>query len=154
LIHAEHTIAIRAPIADVFAAATDPWRAPEWNPGVVEITDFSGYPIGEGTTWNQMTMLAGRLMTLRARVQRYDAPREGVIEISGDQRGRVWTRCRREGDVTIVTNGIEVEPPGGLVGRLAGPMIHGVMARELAHSMERQRETLEREARTGGSGTA
>ena len=153
MITVEHSISIHAPIDRVFAALTDPRRAPEWNPSVIEVTDFSGYPVREGSTWRQLTSIAGRQMSLHARVIRYVPPSEGLIEISGDQRGRVWTLCRAEGDVTIVTNGVAIEPPGGMMGRLAGPMIQGVMARELARSTERQRETLEREA-YGGPGSA
>lgn len=141
----EETIDIRGPIEGVFHALTDPRRAPEWNPGIVEVTGLT-YPIELGSSWTQVMTVMGRTLTVRCRVRRYEVPTYGELEVSGDQRGRVWTRCEARGAMTHVSQGIEFEPPaGGTFGSLAAGVIKGMMKRELVRSARRQRETLERE---------
>jgi uncharacterized membrane protein len=150
----EHTVKIRAPIEAVFTAATDPKRAPEWNPNVIEVRDVT-YPLQEGSTWKQITVVMGRQVTLNCRVVRFGPPHEGDLEVSGDLRGRIWTRCQSDGTETQVTQGIEFEPPGGSLVRMAAGLLRPTVQRELKQSMERQRTTLEQESGgIGGSGTA
>jgi uncharacterized protein YndB with AHSA1/START domain len=143
---------IKAPIGDVFAAVTDPHRAGEWSPRVVEISEVSPYPPREGTTWRQTAGLAGQTATMTCRIVRFDPPREGVLEIvGGDLGGRLTTRCQDVAGRTRVDQVLEFNVPGGIKGRMmsaaAGPMLH----REMSHALARLRETLEREA-GGGHG--
>lgn len=149
----EQSIDIRAPIERVFAVVTDPRRGPEWNPSIVEVSDFSGYPIYPGTTWQQVVMVLGKPMRLMCRVQEYVAPYSGVIEVSGDQRGRIWTRCDASGGVTRVTQGMDFIPPGGMLGRLGMGMMRGRIQQELYGTMVRQRDALDAEGGDDGSGT-
>lgn len=141
----EESILIRAPIGPVFTALTDPRRSVEWNPSIVELGDVSG-PVREGTIWRQTVMMMGRPMKLNCRVERYFPPQEGVIAISGDQRGQVWTRCVPSPEGTWVTQGIDFEPPGGMLGRLMSGAIAPAIKRELVQTMRRQKEVLEGES--------
>src|SRR6266536_1414876 len=118
--HVEYTLDIQAPIDAVFAAATDPRRAPEWNHEVVEVADVSPGPTRVGTQWRQPTMMGGRVMNLICRVIHYDPPREGVLTVSGDQRARIALRCASIPAGTRLTQSIDFDPPGGLLGKLAG----------------------------------
>lgn len=149
----EQTIEIRAPIERVFDALTDPRRGPEWNPNIVEVTDFSGYPVHEGTTWRQVVMMLGRPMRLTCRVAEFQPPYAGVVEISGDQRGRIWTRCAERGAATHVVQGMEFVPPGGALGRLGAGMMRGRIQQELHGTMVRQRDALMAEGGDDGSRT-
>jgi hypothetical protein len=149
----EESIDITGPIASVFATVTDPRRAPEWNPSVVEVDNFSGYPIQPGTTWEQVVMVLGKPMRLLCRVTEYAAPHSGVIEVSGAQRGRIWTRCQALGDVTRVTQGMDFIPPGGMLGRLGVSVMKGRIQQELYKTMIRQRDALEIGRGNDGSGT-
>ena len=140
----EETVDVRAPIEDVFEAVTDPIRIPEWNASVIEVQDFSGYPVGIGSTWRQSISVAGRVLNLVCTVDRYDPPREGSFQVSGDQQGYVWTICQDMGGLTRLTQGVDFEPPGGMLGKMMGPVIASAMRQEIARTMQRQREALEK----------
>lgn len=150
----EETDEIRAPVGVVFAALTDPERAADWNPDIVRVWDISG-PIGPGATWRQDVMMAGRMMRLQCRVMEYEPPRRGLIQVTGDQQGRVWTVCEPVRGGTRVTQGIEFQAPGGMLGALMGGAVSGIVRRELQGAMKRQKAALEGESGgQGGSGTA
>ncbi len=141
----EQSIDIHAPLDRVFDAVTDPRRAPEWNPDIVEFGDFSGYPVHPGTTWRQTVVVMGRRMRLVCRVAEYNAPDVGVIEITGDQHGRVWTRCQAVDGVCRLTQGMEFTLPGGFLGRLGAGFVKGRIEQELYGTMLRQKQAMETE---------
>lgn len=147
----EESVDIPAPIEAVFTALTDPQRGPEWNLSIVEVTDFSGYPVQVGTTWVQVVMMLGRPMRLTCRVREYQPPHQGLVEVSGAQRGRIWTRCQDLGGTTRVVQGMDFTPPGGVLGRIGMGMLKGQIQREMHDSMMRQRDTLAGMGGTGGS---
>lgn len=150
----EESIDIGAQPEVVFAAITDPRRAGEWNPNVIEVSDVDPYPARLGTTWRQRTVILSRPVDLSCQVVQFDPPHAGVLKISGPQRGRITTRCSPIPGGTRVSQAIEFEPPGGLLGRvganLATPAIHA----ELTRTLQRMRETLEREGGARGSASA
>ncbi|GAC1396447.1 MAG: hypothetical protein NVSMB52_09950 [Chloroflexota bacterium] len=141
----EESIDIHAPVGKVFAGITDPRRTLEWNPNIVGIRDVPEGPVGEGASWNQTMIMAGRPVEVSCTVVRYVPPSEGVLKISGAQSGEVRTRCEQRGRHTHVTQAIDFVPPGKL-GMLASVVIGPAIRRELARSLARQREVLEREA--------
>lgn len=149
----EESLDIQAPIEVVFAALTDPRRAPEWNPNVVEVAEFSGYPVQVGTTWVQVVMMLGRPIRLACGVKEYQPPRSGLIEVSGAQRGLIWTRCEDRGGAVRVIQGMEFTPPGGVLGRLGVNVMKGQIQKELRETMVRQRTALESAGGLGGSRT-
>ena|SRR5947209_7798991 len=149
----EETVEVHAPIETVFAQVTDPRRVPEWNPSVIEVHGVD-YPVRVGTTWEQTVSVLGRMTHLSCQVVRYDPPHEGEIEVSGDLRARLWTRCSAGASATRLTQGIEFEPPGGRLRSIVGKAATATIRHELRATMSRQRETLEREAGgSDGSGT-
>jgi uncharacterized protein YndB with AHSA1/START domain len=151
----EERIDIRAPIGVVFAALTDPRRAPEWNPNIIEVKLLSGLPIGEGTRWRQVTVVLGKHTNLVCRIVRFRPPYEGTLEISGEFRSTIQTICREVDGATQVTQRMEFTVPGGMFGRMAANVARMALRREVVHGMERQRAALEREAGgSDGPGTA
>jgi hypothetical protein len=84
----EDSIEIKAPVAAVFAALTDPHRTGEWNPNIIEVCDITDGRTREGTSWRQVAMIAGRKVNLTCRIQRFEPPYLGELDIAGDQRGR------------------------------------------------------------------
>jgi uncharacterized protein YndB with AHSA1/START domain len=150
----EESLNIKAPLEAVFQALTDPRRTVEWNPNIIEVSDVE-HPVRVGSSWRQVTMVAGRRMNLNCRVERYEPPHVGVLHISGDQTGKTWTKCQAVDGTTRVSQGIEFEVPAGMFGRVAAGFARGMLQRELAHTMARQRDILEREAgASGGSKSA
>lgn len=137
---------ISAPIERVFEAITDPRRGPDWNNNIVEVTGVSPLPVGVGTSWHQVVVMAGRPMRLQCRVAEMRPPYGGVVEVSGDQQGRLWTECRAVPGGTEVTQGMDFTPPGGALGRIGATIGRGLIERELRRTLERQRAVLEAEA--------
>lgn len=147
----EETADIAVPVDRVFSALTDPRRTTEWNKNVLEVQDISDDVPREGTTWTQMTLVSGRPARLTCRVTVYRPPHEGVLEISGDYKGRTWTVCKPNGAGTRVTQGIEFTLPGGPLGRMASGLVSRLMRNELRDTMARQRAVLEEESTGNGS---
>lgn len=145
----ERATEIRAPIEAVFVAITDPRRAGEWSPHIVGIADLSAYPVVEGTTWKQTVMMAGRKAVLFCAVGRLSPPNLGVLEISGDQEGRITTTCAEELGLTRICQRLDFAAPSGLAGAMMARLACPIVSREIAGSLARLRDTLERE--TGGN---
>jgi uncharacterized protein YndB with AHSA1/START domain len=141
----EADIDIRAPIEMVFSAITDPRRASEWNDNVTEVTNVSDYPVRQGSTWRQVTIVAGRPTNLNLRVASFRPPYEGLLEITGGQKGTIRTQCEKIPGGTRVRQVLDFVPPGGALGRLAAKAIGPVIHHELAQALERQKAALERE---------
>src|SRR5579872_2142696 len=149
--HIDESIDIRAPIGRVFTGITDPRRIPEWNPGIVEIKNFTGSPIQVGTAWRQTLVIAGRATELDCRIVQLDPPREGVLEVSGKYQGLIHTWCQDLGGTTRVTQSLEFMLPGGLLGAVARKAAEPAIRREVRDTMQRQKAALEAEqAATGG----
>jgi uncharacterized membrane protein len=146
------TIDIRAPQDTVFNAITDPRRTMEWNPNIIDLKGLKGVPVGVGSTWIQTTSIAGRPLALNCRVARWDAPRLGVLDVSGSQQATITTECVPVSGGTRVVQTIDFTPPGGFLGAMAGGLIGQQLARELRTSLQRQKTTLEREL-GGASGS-
>lgn len=142
----EQSVDIRAPITLVFAAVTDPRRAGEWNPHIVEIRDLAPGPIGEGSSWRQKASMAGQTVDVTCRIVRFNPPYEGVLEISGDQQARITTTCRPNGSQTRLTQVLEFSAGGGLKGAMMARIAQQLIQREMSQSLSRARDTLEREA--------
>jgi uncharacterized membrane protein len=153
--HVQETVDIAAPIEEVFAVISDPERSPEWSAEVIEVRDVSDEPVQEGTTWLQVVRIAGRPANLQCRIVELRPPYEGVVQISGDQQGRIRTRCEATEEGTHVTQEIDFVPPGGILGRVAGGLIGPAVKHELRRTLQRMRETLEGQAgEKGGARTS
>jgi uncharacterized membrane protein len=148
----QRSIDIDAPIEDVFGAATDPNRGPEWNPNIQQV-DIVRLPIGEGSQWEQTAIAMGRPMRLTCTVSQFQPPSYGELLISGDQQGRTITRCQSVDGRTRLTQALEFVMPGGMLGRMVGGMVEPMLGRELEQSLRRIKMTLELENGSGnGSG--
>jgi uncharacterized protein YndB with AHSA1/START domain len=143
----QETIDIKAPIDRVFAALTDPSRASDWNPAVKNVQGVPAGPAHLGTQWNQSTIVAGRPVSLVCRITKLEAPNYGVLEFSGDQRGKITTQCSEIDGGTRVTQTLDFTPPGGIFGQMAGGMIANAIRREMIRTMDRQRNIIEEESR-------
>jgi hypothetical protein len=70
-----------------------------------------------------------------------------VLEVSGDQRGKITTQCSEIDGGTRVTQTLDFTPPGGIFGQMAGGMIANAIRREMIRTMDRQRNIIEEESR-------
>jgi uncharacterized protein YndB with AHSA1/START domain len=143
----EESITVRAPRDSVFAAVTDPRRATEWSPRIIEVRDITPYPPREGTTWRQTAGMAGQTATMLCRIVRLNPPHMGILEISGgDQNGRLTTHCTDVPGATRVTQTLEFQVPGGIKGKMMAAVAGPMLQREMSQALARMRDTLEREA--------
>lgn len=146
------SIEIDAPQVEVFGAATDPSRGPEWNPNIQRVESVS-HPIGEGSQWKQTAVALGRPMQLTCTVARFQPPTYGELMITGDQQGRTVTRCEEVDGKTRLTQALEFTLPAGPLGWMVGGMAETMLGRELEQSLRRIKMTLELE-NGNGSGSA
>lgn len=150
----QRSVVIYAPIAEVFAAATDPNRGPEWNPNVQPGISVP-LPVTTGTQWQQTTVAMGRPMKLTCTVTDFQPPYYGELAITGEQQGKSVTRCEQEGPGTRLTQVFEFTMPGGRLGRMVGGVAESMLGRELEQTMRRIKMTLEMEhGGAYGSGTS
>ena len=143
----EGSITVHAPLAQVFAAVTDPCRAPEWSPRIVEVSNISPYPVQEGTSWRQTAGMGGQTATMQCRIVKLDPPTTGVLEISGgDQNGRLTTRCSEVPGGTHVSQTLDFQVGSGLKGKMMATVAGPMLQREMSGALKRLRDTLEQEA--------
>jgi uncharacterized protein YndB with AHSA1/START domain len=140
------TIDIKAPIDRVFTALTDPSRASDWNPAVTNVQGVGAGPVQSGTQWSLSAMVAGRTVNLVCRITRLEPPAWGVLEVTGDHRGKITTQCSEIAGGTRVIQTLDFTPPGGILGQMAGGMISNAIRREMMRTMERQRGIIEQES--------
>jgi hypothetical protein len=148
----EESIDIAAPIEDVFAAITNPRRTPEWNAAIVEVSHVSDPQTRVGTTWRQVARYAGRTVTFHCRVDEYDPPHEGVLDVKGDYEARIVTLCESVEKQTRLVQSIDFAAPTGIRGRMEMAVVQPMIRHEMRRTMARQKEILEREVeRNDGS---
>lgn len=143
IMRVEDSIGIDAPIERVWDIATNPMLSPRWNSNVIEVRNFSGFPVGVGTTWVQMVRIAGRNTPMSARVIEYDPPHRGTVQLTGPGNPRVNTYLTQEDGRTVIRQVMEITMGGGFGGvalRLARPTIQ----RELKQALVAQKQASER----------
>ncbi len=111
------TIAMDAPPARVFAAYTNPDLVPRWRPAIAEITDVSGPMERVGTTF--VTRYRGRVPASRGRVVESRFPHRHTIAGRGAVSYTADVRLAEAAGATELTFDLEVQAPGGPLGRLA-----------------------------------
>jgi uncharacterized protein YndB with AHSA1/START domain len=141
--HAENTVTIDRPIADVFAYLADGRNNAHWRPGVVEIAPSSEHE-GPGATYRQVTRgPGGQRIAADYRVTLYSPPRElGFQVIAGPARPTGHFRLTEAGaGRTSVTFSLDLKPTGLI--RLMSGMVARTMRTEVGH-LGRLKTELER----------
>jgi len=136
------SIHVDAEPRSVWEIVTDPTLGGRWNPNVLEIRDFSGMPIRDGSSWVQVVKILGRPTNLTARVIECREPESGVVAFTGPGHPRVTTMVSPDGTGSQLTQIMDITVPGGLGGitiRLAGPTIE----KELMEALRRQKHAAE-----------
>ncbi|GAC1324592.1 MAG: hypothetical protein NVS2B16_27670 [Chloroflexota bacterium] len=145
----EEYLDIRAPIAAVFDAVTDPKRGMEWNPNIIDVSAISVYPVREGSTWLQTVSVQGRPVEMQCRIETFHPPYEGTLQVTGAHQATIWTRCEPQGAMVRVTQTMEFVMPGGKLGAFASGLVKNALKREVARALQRQHDALEKEYGTG-----
>jgi uncharacterized protein YndB with AHSA1/START domain len=140
--HAQHTVSIDRPIADVFAFLVDGSHNPDWRDGVLEIERTS--PVdGVGASYRQVVSgPGGRRIDADYRVTACEPPSRLDFEgTAGPVRPIGVFELRPEGsDRTTVRFDLTAEPHGLM--RVMGPMIGKQVRAEVAQ-LDRLKTVLE-----------
>jgi uncharacterized membrane protein len=117
------TTIVKAPVGTVFGALRDWERQGDWIPfTTVRIIEGDG---GEGSHIEAVTTIGPAILRDKMRVSRLDPPYEiRVVHYGGVLRGPGVMRCTPLGEArTQVVWHEWFHLPGGLLGRVAGPML-------------------------------
>jgi hypothetical protein len=93
----------RAPVARVFAIATDFRNAPDHIRGITKMEVLTGGPVGKGTRFRETRRMFGREATAEMEVVEFDPPRSYtlVCEESGCRYRTVLTFSEKDGGTEI-----------------------------------------------------
>ncbi len=131
--HADHTVTIRRPAADVFSYLADGSHNSEWRSGVIEIRRTSATD-GEDATYRQvLSGPGGRRIDGDYRVTVFEPPRRLEFEVTAGPARPTGTFELSDGPElgsTVVRFALDLQPTG--VMKLMTPMITRQMRREVA----------------------
>lgn len=141
------SITIQAPVSQVFDYLTDPQHLPEIWPSMVEVSHVERKPDG-AHSFDWVYKMAGLNFKGHADTIQVERTKRVVSKNEkGIQSTFCWTYEPRGGE-TKVTMEVEYELPGTLLGKLAGPVLNKVNAREAETLLNNLKTKME----TGASG--
>ncbi len=143
-ITASASIIVQRPIDGVFHAFLNPETFTEWFAMAEEIRDFSGHPIGVGTTYKGVGRVMGQEIINAAEVIEYDPPRHVVVmTVSPVISGRNTMDFVPTGDDgTQITIRLDGEAAGFLA-RMALPVLRGQIQRQMNGDLQRFKRLVE-----------
>lgn len=137
------SITIQAPVSQIFDYLTDPQHLPDIWPSMVEVSHVERKPDG-AHSFDWVYKMAG--LNFKGHADTTEVERNKRV-VSKNEKGIqstfYWTYEPR-GAETKVTMEVEYELPGKLLGKLAGPVISKVNAREaetLLNNLKAKMET-------------
>ena len=143
--HAEHTVTIRRPAAEVFGYLADGTRNPEWRSGVIDISRTSAADGLDATYRQVLSGPGGRRIDGDYRVTVFEPPRRlEFVVTAGPARpnGTFELTDGAEHGSTVVRFALELQPAG--IMRLMTPVIARQMRREVAQlgSLKKRLESV------------
>ncbi len=143
MIKAEHTIAIQAPVEEVFSTVTTIENTPRWVSVVKSVRATSG-SLGAGATFTETAELMGQTAAIDKVVTVYDAPRTyAVRSTSGPVVHSITMSFTPDGDTTLVRLVLEAEEPSGMMA-LMSSMVLGVLKSLLDGDLARLKQLIEK----------
>lgn len=141
----ERTTEIAAPRERVYELVMDPRRLADWVTIHRALVDAPEGQLSRGSQLVQELHLAGRSFRVHWTVVEADRPARVVWEGRGPlgTRARVAYSFEPRGQRTRFSYLNEYELPGGPLGRLAGPAVRRVTAKEVEGSLHRLKALLE-----------
>lgn len=140
------SVDIDAPPAEVFAAAMDAERTPDWVTIVVRVEGHDSGPLKKGYEMSQRLCLRGVPFTVKWKLTAYEEGRYARWEGKGPARSKAITENKLEpkGDGTRFTYTNEFQTPFGPLGAVAGKaLMGGLPEREARQSMANLKAMME-----------
>lgn len=136
------SVVINRPIADVFAYVTDLSTHAKWQAGLVEAAQTSTGPIGVGTTYRYVTLLAGQRLDTAGEITEYEPNSKYSFKAtSGPILLKGGFTFETAADGTKVRMFVEGEPGGFF--KLAEPLLNSMVRRQLETSLGNLKDVLE-----------
>ncbi len=141
----ERTSTIAAPPQRLYDVVMDAARLEDWVTIHQELFDAPSGPLENGSTLTQCLKLAGQKFKVHWTVVENKPCERVVWEGQGPvgSRARVVYEFEADGDGTRFSYMNEYNLPGGPLGRMAGPAVKRMTAKELDGSLERLRKLVE-----------
>ncbi len=140
------TVDIDAPPAEVFDAAMDPDRTPDWVSIVLRVEGKDAGELKEGYKMKQRLCLRGFPFTVEWHLTKYDAPYFARWEGKGPARSKAITENRleeHEGGTRFTYTNEFVTPFGPLGKVAAGALMGGLPEREATASLQKLKQLVE-----------
>lgn len=147
------TVDIDAPPAEVFAAAMDPERTPDWVTIVVRVEGHDAGPLQQGYEMSQRLCLRGVPFTVKWKLAAFEDGTYARWEGKGPARSKAITenRLQEHDGGTRFTYTNEFVTPFGPLGAVAGKaLMGGLPEREARQSMENLKAMVEKNAPAPG----
>ncbi len=131
------TIDLQVPIEQVFEFVTDIENLPVWAGAFETIQNYSGDPVGVGSTWTSISKFMGREVVSQCEMTTFDAPTQLVFSIknmAGDG-DNIWTLEKLDDDHTRFTLRLKGKAKGiavmavGLIRSQADKQMNGDLAK-------------------------
>lgn len=143
-IHTAASIVVQRPIEVVFEAFLNPDTFTEWFGMAEEIRDFSGHPIGVGTTYTGIGRVMGQEIINAVEIIEYDPPHHVVVQSDSPV-----IRGRNHMDFTPIADDatqIDIALTGetaGVLSRLALPVLRGQIQKQMHGDLQRFKRMIE-----------
>jgi uncharacterized protein YndB with AHSA1/START domain len=144
----ETKYSIKAPVEQVFDYLTDPSNRPEWLDSTIKVENISEGPVSVGTSWTEVTKLAGRVYEHVRTVAEYKRPQRYVMEFAflGAKTGKFDLTFEPEGEKTRITQVMEYTLPASVLGLIADKVLFERRLRKtIGHDISTLRMVLEQE---------
>lgn len=131
------TIDLNVPIEQVFEFVTDIENLPTWAGAFDDIRNFSGNPVGVGSTWTSVSKFMGREVISDCKMTTFDAPTRLIFSITnmaGDG-NNIWTLEKLDENRTRFTLRLKGKAKGiavmavGLIRSQADKQMNGDLAK-------------------------
>ena len=141
----ERKVQVKASPEDLYEVVMNPRCLEEWVTIHQYLRDAPDGQLKKGSTLTQCLKLAGKGFKVRWTVVENDRAKRVVWEGKGPVRSKakVIYEFDADGDTTTFFYANEYDLPGGLLGRMAGPMVKKVTAGELDASLKKLKALVE-----------
>ena len=140
---------VKAPRAEVFAAATATEQMQHWMPNLVRVEKITEGPAGVGTRWREKRKMLGKEATEEFEVTAWEPPHRFALSVDGSKgssgRGeyRFDYRLEEVEGGTRILSDAQIEMPG-FFGRMMGRLFTGVIRKACRKDLVALKEHLER----------
>ena len=136
------SIAINAPVSEVFAFAAAPENLPVIWPSLIEVSNVKENPEG-GHAFDWIYKLAGIKLRGHSETIEFEPDRLIVVQNETGIKSTFRYSFQGQDDTTVFTQEVEYEIPDSLLARFAAPFIHKLNEREAEIVMDNLKARLE-----------